>query len=50
MGIIYNPSNDEMYTAMKGQGAFLNGKKLKTSNVTGKYKKENSKFNFFFLI
>ncbi|KAF7997229.1 hypothetical protein HCN44_005506 [Aphidius gifuensis] len=34
LGIIYNPSNDELYTAIKGQGAFLNGKRLKASNIT----------------
>lgn len=28
LGLIYDPSRDEMYTAQKGQGAFLNGKQL----------------------
>ncbi|XP_053990409.1 uncharacterized protein LOC128882707 [Hylaeus volcanicus] len=34
IGIIYNPLAGELYTAIKGQGAFLNGKPIKTSNVT----------------
>ncbi|XP_076645723.1 uncharacterized protein LOC143355098 [Halictus rubicundus] len=33
-GIIYNPLSNELYTAVKGEGAFLNGKPIKTSNVT----------------
>lgn len=36
IGIIYNPINSELYTAIKGQGAYLNDKPIKTSNVTGK--------------
>ena len=28
IGVIYNPYLDEMYTAIKGQGAYLNGKKI----------------------
>lgn len=34
VGIIYNPLTSELYTAIKGQGAYLNGKRIKTSNVT----------------
>ncbi|XP_031370369.1 inositol monophosphatase 2-like [Apis dorsata] len=34
IGIIYNPINSELYTAIKGQGAYLNDKPIKTSNVT----------------
>ncbi|XP_015435719.1 PREDICTED: inositol monophosphatase 2-like [Dufourea novaeangliae] len=34
VGIIYNPLSSELYTAVKGEGAFLNGKPIKTSNVT----------------
>ncbi|XP_077267848.1 inositol monophosphatase 2-like isoform X2 [Temnothorax americanus] len=34
LGIIYNPSNSELYTAIKGKGAFLNGKPIHTSKVT----------------
>ncbi|XP_071558249.1 inositol monophosphatase 2-like isoform X3 [Temnothorax nylanderi] len=34
LGIIYNPSNSELYTAIKGKGAFLNGKSIHTSKVT----------------
>jgi myo-inositol-1(or 4)-monophosphatase len=28
LGLIYDPVNDELFTAIKGQGAFLNGKQL----------------------
>lgn len=34
LGIIYNPVTSELYSAMKGKGAFLNGKPIHTSNVT----------------
>lgn len=34
LGIIYNPINCELYTAKKGQGAFLNGEPIRVSNVT----------------
>lgn len=32
MGIVYNPYLDEMFTAVKGQGAFLNGRPIHVSN------------------
>lgn len=31
MGIVYNPFTEEMFTAVKGEGAFLNGKAIHTS-------------------
>ncbi|MCR5107578.1 MAG: inositol monophosphatase [Lachnospiraceae bacterium] len=31
-GLVYNPFTSEMFTAVKGQGAFLNGKKIKVSS------------------
>lgn len=31
MGIVYNPFHDEMFTAVKGEGAYLNGKPIHTS-------------------
>ncbi|KAJ8921832.1 hypothetical protein NQ315_008464 [Exocentrus adspersus] len=34
MGIVYNPFLDELYTAIKGQGAFLNGKRICTNGQT----------------
>ncbi|XP_018355413.1 PREDICTED: inositol monophosphatase 2-like [Trachymyrmex septentrionalis] len=34
LGIIYNPSNSEFYSAIKGKGAFLNGKPIHVSNIT----------------
>jgi len=30
-GLVYNPVNDEMFTAIKGSGAFLNGERLQVS-------------------
>ena len=32
MGVIYNPAMDEMYYALKGHGAFLNGERLPLKN------------------
>ena len=34
VGIIYNPITSELYTAIKGHGAFLNDKPIKTSHNT----------------
>lgn len=36
MGIVYNPYLDELFTAIKGEGAYLNGKRIYTSGCTGK--------------
>ena len=33
VGVIYDPTRDEMFTAMKGSGAFLNGQRLLCSEV-----------------
>jgi len=33
MGVIYDPLREEVFTAEKGKGAFLNGKQLKVSGV-----------------
>ena len=33
-GVIYNPIYDELFTAAKGDGAYLNGKRLSVSNST----------------
>jgi myo-inositol-1(or 4)-monophosphatase len=33
-GAIYDPSRDELFTAMRGEGAFLNGEKISVSSVT----------------
>ena len=32
MGVVYNPYLDEMYTAIKDEGAFLNGTRIKVSD------------------
>ena len=34
LGVLYNPPADEMFTAIKGQGAFLNGQRLRVSERT----------------
>lgn len=34
VGCVYNPYSDEMFYAISGQGAFLNGKRIKTSDKT----------------
>ncbi|MGI2035930.1 inositol monophosphatase family protein [Rhizobium panacihumi] len=33
-GLIYNPVSDEMFTAIKGEGAYLNGARLQVSTST----------------
>lgn len=35
LGIVYNPYMNELFTAIKGRGAYLNGKKICTSGETG---------------
>ena len=32
-GVVYDPVKDELFTAEKGKGAFLNGKEIKTSST-----------------
>lgn len=34
VGVVYVPSQNELFTAMKGQGAFLNGRPIHVSSVT----------------
>lgn len=36
MGVVYNPYMKELFTAIKGEGAYLNGKKIQTSCCKGK--------------
>jgi len=38
IGIIYNFNNDQMYTAVKDQGAFLNNTKISVSDIASKDK------------
>ena len=38
LGVIYNFNNGQMYSAMKGKGAFLNDKKIKVSKIDEKSK------------
>ena len=32
VGVVYNPSEDKMYTAIEGKGAYCNGKKISVNN------------------
>lgn len=34
VGVVYNPMMNELFTAVRGQGAFLNGEKLQISQTT----------------
>lgn len=36
IGIVYNPVLEQLFTARRGHGAFLNTKPIKSSNVEGK--------------
>ena len=38
IGVIYNFNNDQMYTAIKGHGAFLNNEKISVSDIASKSK------------
>lgn len=38
VGIVFNPILNELFTAKKGHGAFLNGKKISVSNVSDFHK------------
>ena len=33
LGVVYDPMRDELFTARKGQGAFLNGRSIKVSGI-----------------
>jgi len=33
VGVVYNPMTNEVFTAREGQGAYLNGKPIRVSNV-----------------
>ena len=35
VAVVYNAISEEMFSAIKGRGAFCNGKKLHVSNETG---------------
>lgn len=37
LGIVCNPYLDELFTAIKGEGAYLNGQRIYTSGCTGEY-------------
>ncbi len=34
VGVIYNPIIDELFTAIKGEGSFMNNKRIKVSNIS----------------
>lgn len=33
IGVVYDPFTDNMYSAIKGEGAYMNDKKIKTNNI-----------------
>jgi len=35
VGVVFDPFRNELFTAVKGEGAFLNGNKIAASNVSG---------------
>jgi len=35
LGIVYNPILEQLFTARKGRGAFLNGKPIQVSKIQG---------------
>lgn len=35
LGIVYDIPNDKIYSAIKGEGAFCNGRVIKCSSTTG---------------
>ena len=37
IGVVFNPITDELFSAVRGQGAFLNGKTLIPSKETGEF-------------
>ncbi len=34
LGVVYNPVTEQIYTALRGKSAFLNGKRIKVSNIS----------------
>lgn len=50
IGVVFNPAQNELYTARKGQGAYLNGERIHSSNVTEVELNENSLIRKGFLI
>jgi myo-inositol-1(or 4)-monophosphatase len=47
IGIIYNPSSGDFFSAIRGQGAYLNGKRIRASGQQGM--KFHPNFETFFL-
>lgn len=39
LGIVYNPIHEQLFTARKDKGAFLNGKRIKVSEIQGEKNK-----------
>lgn len=45
IGIVYNPVMEQLFTARKGMGAFLNDKEIHVSGETGKPWLKNKQTN-----
>lgn len=39
IGIVYNPIINQLFTAQKGKGAYLNNEKINVSNIEGNFLK-----------
>ena len=37
IGIVYNPMLEQLFTALRGGGAYLNGKSIRSSSIDGKF-------------
>lgn len=49
LGIVYNPFLNEFFSALKGKGAYLNGKRIYCSGVKGKTEIKKNHFVTIFL-
>lgn len=47
IGIVYNPIINQLFTAQKGQGAYLNNEKISVSNTEGNSKNKIKEYRLF---
>ena len=50
IGMVYNPILDQMYSARPGNGAFLNGSKLRVTDVKGELRGCDSNFSIIYFM
>ncbi len=46
IGIVFNPIRDDMFSAIKGQGAYLNGRTIRPSGQKGNFVRFSKLFDF----